>query len=188
MKEEDELLDQEEAEEAKEIWYESQVYRDQFVLERLRAEGFCLGVLEADSDPDSDFLIYLDGLGGWPNLLVAAPAHTLAQLRSFYAELPHWQFEDGTRIEVLGTFFPDPNAWFRFQTEVVFRRNGEFVPAAVQPDNSEPRWAHCADLQIIRAGVQSRLRVIHVSLDKDSIFSSLLAPQSLVPRRLVYEW
>jgi hypothetical protein len=37
----DELLDREEAEEAKEVWRDSQVRRDEIVLEKLRTEGFC---------------------------------------------------------------------------------------------------------------------------------------------------
>ena len=48
-------------------------------------------------------------------------------------------------------------------------------------------WAHCAMLALQSAGVESRLRVIHIGLglSRDHVFLHFLTPHALVPRRVL---
>jgi hypothetical protein len=183
------LQDQEDAELAKEVAFDGMKRRDEIVLELLREQGFCLAtmpVLGAPAQVRLDFTYYLPQLDGCPNLVVSAPAWTREEVSKLFERLPHRQLPHGMRVRVTDAFDPAPGNWFRFETEIVY------VAAVVADPPYEGGaeripWAHCATLNIVGAGTESELRVIHVGLGpgRDSVFVNFLAPHALVPKRLL---
>ena len=98
-------------------------HRDKLVLEELRTEGFCLAFLPPIGPPANaqlDFTVFLPGLDGSSNLVVAAPHLTREIVERTIEELPHRQFADGMTFQVADRFIPAPENWFRFQTEIVY--------------------------------------------------------------------
>jgi hypothetical protein len=162
--------------------------RDKLVLEALSKEGFCLGFLPpvgTPADAQPDFTVFLPSLDGIPNLLVAAPHLTLAKVKGTIEELPKPQFQATGDFE--SSFEPLAESWFRFQTEIVYVTGAAAGQPAAQGGVAHGPWAYCASLRILRAGTESRLRVIHIGLGpgRDPVFLHFLAPHGLVPRRLL---
>jgi hypothetical protein len=87
---------------------------------------------------------------------------------------------------VTDAFDPAPGNWFRFETEIVYVAAVVADPPYAGGAERIP-WAHCATLNIVGAGTESELRVIHVGLGpgRDAVFTDFLGHHALVPKRLL---
>jgi len=163
--------------------------RDEVALERFKEQGFALGFLPPIGPPANaqlDFSILVPKLSGISNLVVAAPQWTLEKVHELFERLPHRQFAHGKTAQVIESFVPVVDNWFRFETEIVYVAGVAHEPPYFWAAG-DGRWAHCATLQVQGAGTDSRLRVIHVGLGpgRDQVFLHFLAPHGLVPKRLL---
>ncbi|HRZ47532.1 MAG TPA: hypothetical protein P5555_20340 [Candidatus Paceibacterota bacterium] len=164
-------------------------HRDLHVLDLLRQEGICLACLPLVGPPSEaplDFTIVVSRLEGITNLVVAAPCWSLERIHQLYDGLPGRQFAHGKTAVVIDRFVPSAEIWFRFQTEIVYVAGVAHEPPYHRAGNGSP-WAHCATLALQSAGVESRLRVIHIGLglSRDHLFLHFLTPHALVPRRVL---
>jgi len=164
-------------------------HRDTHVLDLLRSEGFCLACLPLTGLPDAaplDFTVVVSKLEGITNLVVAAPCWSLERVQEMYENLPGRQFAHGKTAVVIDRFVPSTETWFRFQTEIVYVAGVAHEPPYHRAGDRNP-WAHCATLSLQGAGVESRLRVVHVGvgLSRDHVFLHFLTPHALVPRRVL---
>jgi len=164
-------------------------HRDTHVLDLLRSEGFslaCLPLVGPPPDAPLDFTIFVSRLDGITNLVVAAPCWSLEKVQEMYEKLPGRQFAHGMSARVIDRFVPSAEIWFRFQTEIVYVAGVAHEPPYHRAGNGSP-WAHCATLALQSAGVESRLRVIHIGLglSRDHLFLHFLTPHALVPRRVL---
>jgi hypothetical protein len=158
-------------------------------LDLLRSEGFCLACLPLLGPPPEaalDFTIFVSKLDGISNLVVAAPCWSLEKVQEMYENLPGRQFAHGKTAVVIDSFVPTAETWFRFQTEIVYVAGVAHEPPYHRAGDRNP-WAHCATLALQSAGVESRLRVVHlgVGLSRDHLFLHFLTPHALVPRRVL---
>lgn len=164
-------------------------HRDQHVLELLRMEGFCLGCLPLIGPPPEaplDFTVFLTKLEGISNLVVAAPAWTLEKVFELFVGLPRRRVAHGQTVQVVESFVPAAENWFRFQSEIVHMAGVAHEPPYFRAAG-DGRWAHCTTIHIQGAGTDSKLRVIHIGLgpSRDQVFLHFLAPHGLVPKRLL---
>lgn len=164
-------------------------HRDLHVLDLLKTEGFCLACLPLIGPPPEaalDFTILVSRLEGIPNLVVAAPCWSLEEVHQLYDRLPGRQFAHGMSARVIDRFLPSTEIWFRFQTEIVYVAGVAHEPPYHRAGDRGP-WGHCATLALQGAGVESRLRVVHigVGLSRDHVFLHFLTPHALVPRRVL---
>jgi hypothetical protein len=164
-------------------------HRDYLTLEALRTEGFCLAtmpVFGAPAQARPDFTYYLPKLDGCPNLVVSAPAWTTEEVSELFRGIHQRQLAHGKTAQVIDTFDPAAENWFRFQTETVYIAGVALNPPYDGGVERTP-WAHCASLKIQGAGTESRLRVVHIGLGpgRDPVFLNFLTPHGLVPRRLL---
>jgi hypothetical protein len=164
-------------------------HRDRNVLDLLRTEGFCLVCLPLVGPPPEaplDFTIFVSKLDGIPNLVVSALGWSLEKAQELFERLPGRQFAHGKTAVVTDSFVPAPEHWFRFQTEIVYVAGVAHDPPYYRAGDGRP-WAHCATLALQGAGTESRLRVVHISvgLSRDHVFLHFLAPNALVPRRVL---
>jgi hypothetical protein len=164
-------------------------HRDTHVLDLLRSEGFCLACLPLLGPPPEaalDFTIFVSKLDGISNLVVAAPCWSLEKVQEMYENLPGRQFAHGKTAVVIDSFVPTAETWFRFQTEIVYVAGVAHEPPYHRAGDRNP-WANCATLALQSAGVESRLRVVHlgVGLSRDHLFLHFLTPHALVPRRVL---
>ena len=164
-------------------------HRDGHVLELLRTEGFglaCLPLIGPPPEAPLDFTIVVSRLEGLPNLVVSVPGWSLEKVQELYERLPGRQFAHGMSARVIDKFVPAPEHWFRFQTEIVYVAGVAHEPPYHRVGDGSP-WAHCATLALQSAGVESRLRVIHIGLglSRDHVFLHFLTPHALVPRRVL---
>jgi hypothetical protein len=183
------LQDQEDAEQAKEVGLDALNGRDEHILDQLRKETFCLALLPPIGPPPAaplDFTIFVTKLDDCPNLVVAAPQWTLEGVCGLFNRLPRRQFAHGKTAQVIESFVPIADNWFRFETEIVYVAGVAFEPPYHRAGDGG-RWAHCADLRILSGETESRLRVIHVGLGpgRDPVFLHFLAPHGLVPKKLL---
>ena len=164
-------------------------HRDGHVLELLRTEGFglaCLPLIGPPPEAPLDFTAVVSALGDITNLVVAAPCWSLEKVQAMFERLPDRQFAHGRTAQVVDSFVPAPEHWFRFQTEIVYVAGVAHEPPYHRAGDRNP-WAHCAMLALQSAGVESRLRVIHIGLglSRDHVFLHFLTPHALVPRRVL---
>lgn len=164
-------------------------HRDGHVLELLRTEGFglaCLPLIGPPPEAPLDFTTVVSKLEGIHNLVVAAPCWSLEKVQEMYEKLPGRQFAHGMSARVIDKFVPAAERWFSFQTEIVYVAGVAHEPPYHRAGDRNP-WAHCAMLALQSAGVESRLRVIHIGLglSRDHVFLHFLTPHALVPRRVL---
>lgn len=164
-------------------------HRDTHVLDLLRSEGFslaCLPLVGPPPDAPLDFTIFVSRLDGIPNLVVSVPGWSLEEVHQLYDRLLGRQFAHGRTALVVDSFVPAPEHWFRLQTEITYVAGVAHEPPYHRAGDRNP-WAHCATLALQGAGVESRLRVVHigVGLSRDHVFLHFLTPHALVPRRVL---
>jgi hypothetical protein len=120
-------------------------------LELLRTEGFglaCLPLIGPPSEAPLDFTAVVSALGDITNSVVAAPCWSLEKVQEMYVRLPGRQFAHGKTAQVVDSFVPAAEHWFRFQTEIVYVAGLAHELPYHRAESGSP-WVHCAARQRI---------------------------------------